>query len=337
MPSNKEAIIRHRIIDRMLRDPRSPYPTMDDIVDELVEQLGKEFSTSTVQKDIKAMREDTLLGYFAPIKYSKRENGYYYDDPDYSISGIPLSRDDVEAIEFAALMLQQFSEVGVFRNFGFAAEKIFNALTISTALDVDDAAAKVQVEHPPRHQGSEHLNTLLEAVRERIVVRFHYRKFGSDDATERTIHPYLLKEYRGRWYLIGRSDTDERVKTFGLDRMGEVQLAEDLDFQTDFTFDPDTYFRHAYGIITFHGEPETVRLRFSPIDGQYVKTVPLHDTQRIVREDDSGVYVELTVGVTKELELDLLGFGAGVEVLDPTHLRERMAEHARRMLGMYGG
>ena len=136
MPVNKEAFLRYRIIDRMLRNKYKPFPSMDDLIDELEEKLGKSFSISTIQKDIKSMKEDELLAYMAPIKFQRAHQGYHYTDSTFSITEVPLGEEDLDAIEFAAMVLQQFKDVKLFAEFGSAVDKIFNAVSVSSILSL---------------------------------------------------------------------------------------------------------------------------------------------------------------------------------------------------------
>ena len=335
MPANKEALIRYRTIDRMLRNERKPYPSMEDFLDEFQTEMGKSFSDSTIQKDIKAMKEDALLGYNAPIKYSKTHKGYYYDDPNFTIAEIPLSDNDIQSIEFAALVLKQFKDVKLFNEFGSAVDKIFNAIKIGTVLDVEDVNSKVQMEQIPFFKGSEYLNDLLECTKENIVISFDYRRFDAEAATQRILHPYLLKEYRNRWYVLGYSEASKMVKTYGLDRISNIQYLRNKKFKFDHTFSASTYFKHAYGITTFQGKPEKVVLKFAKQSGQYIKTAPLHETQKIVKETNNEVTIELQVGITTELEMDILSFGEWVEVLKPASLRDAILSKLNRMNTLY--
>ena len=82
MPANKYALIRYRVIDRLISNKYKPYPGVEDLMDGCSEALGKDVSKSTIEKDLAAMKNDLGLGYEAPIKFSKEYQGYYYEDPD---------------------------------------------------------------------------------------------------------------------------------------------------------------------------------------------------------------------------------------------------------------
>lgn len=334
MPANKEAFIRYRIIDRMLSNSKHPFPSMEDILEEMKNKLGKSFAESTVQKDIKAMKEDELLGYKAPIAYSRSHHGYYYKQEGYSITQIPLNASDISSIEFVAMQLQQFQDVEMFKDFGATVSKIFDAVNISTLLDEAEVKEIVQFEKVPYYKGSEYISRLLPLIRDRKVIQFYYQKFEEDKATKRTLHPYLLKEYRNRWYLIGMQEPNKRISTFALDRISKIS-ATNLNFEWHADFSPQAYFEHAYGITTFEGKPQKVRLRFSKSSAGYIKTQPLHSTQKIIKETSKSLEIELTVGITIELIMDLLSYGANVKVLSPSSLVKTIKERLEENLGSY--
>ena len=118
MPHIKNALIRYRIIDKCIRNKYNPFPTKRDLREACEESLfgsidGNHICDSTIEKDMFAMR----MEHDAPIKYSKLERGYYYEDPDFSINDIPLTEADIESITFAAKTLMQFRDVEMFKQF----------------------------------------------------------------------------------------------------------------------------------------------------------------------------------------------------------------------------
>ena len=119
MPANKYALLRYRIIDRCLTNRMRPYPTKEDLRQACEEGLygseGEHISISTIDKDLWAMRNENELGYHAPIVYNAEHRGYEYEDPDYSISGLNLQEQDLQALRFATLTLLQFRDMPVFQ------------------------------------------------------------------------------------------------------------------------------------------------------------------------------------------------------------------------------
>ena len=124
MPLNKEAFIRYKVIDIMVRNPQKPYPSIEELIDGITERLGKVFSKSCVQKDIKAMREDEALGFYSPIKHCKRNNGYYYTKEGYSIDRLDLNDSDLREIEKSLEWLSHFTNREVGTSFSESLNKV---------------------------------------------------------------------------------------------------------------------------------------------------------------------------------------------------------------------
>lgn len=334
MPVNKEAFLRYRILDRMLKNKSNPYPSMDDLIDELEEKLGKTFSISTVQKDIKSMKEDELLAYKAPIKYHRAYQGYYYTDPNFSITQVPLGEEDLDAIEFAAMVLQQFKDVKLFAEFGSAVDKIFNAVNVSSILEEDEVEQMIHFEKVPYYKGSEWIAPILERIKLRQPILLSYKRFDADETKEHELHPILLKEYRNRWYLIAMLEKNNHIVIFALDRIVRIENIN-LNYRFHPHFSAKNYFKHAYGITTFEEEPSEIIIESNPIQASYIKTQALHHTQKIIKETKDKVQFSLNVGITPELIMDLLSYGDGVKVLKPEMLKKELKERLQRALAQY--
>lgn len=317
MPLTKEAATRYRIIDACLRNRFRRYPTMDFLREKLEEQLGKSFSVSTVQKDIKAMKEDEALGFRAPIEFSRQHQGYYYKDPNYSIS-VPFSEEDVAAIQFAAEVLDQFRNIPIFRNYTDAIGKVLEAVNIGKDLIASDEEI-IQFEQGLSRQGSEWISPILQAIRARLAVQFYYTKFGSGETKMHRVDPYLLKEYRNRWYVVGKRNDKGEIATFGLDRVSDLKITSQK-FIPESGFSPKEFFKYAFGITTYKGKPEEVVLSFEPEQAPYLKTQPLHHSQEILKDDSKEFRIRLTVYPTIELKMAVASYGAQVKIIRPKSL-----------------
>lgn len=339
MPANKYAQLRYRIIDRCLTNEYRPYPTKEDLRSACEEQLygsdGEHISLSTIDKDIYAMRYEINLGYEAPIAYHPVERGYYYTDPDYSIDQMPLREEDIEAIKLAANTLAQFRGISIFESSQDAIEKILARLQLRPGAG-DEQENYVHFDRAPVYRGGEHLSTLLHAIRENLVVRFKYAKYTGGRPKDYTLHPYLLKEYRNRWYVVGLNPEREAVVIFGLDRIESDIEVDTRLFVRNPDFDTHRYFEHSLGITSVQNEPETIRLRFTPLSGRYVESQPWHPSQKVTRNDETALEIDLYLCITKELVMEILSFGGDVEVVTPKSLRRQIAEQLRLAREQYG-
>ena len=106
-------------------------PTLAEIVDYVSEKLGMTVSTATIQKDIYAMRYDASLGFSAPIEYNSSKKGYIYTDPSYSIHKIPVSEEDLQGLEIAIGILEQFKELPAIRLFDDAISRLASTVKLN--------------------------------------------------------------------------------------------------------------------------------------------------------------------------------------------------------------
>ena len=140
-----------------------------------------------------------------------------------------------------------------------------------------------------------------------------------------SLHPYLLKEYRNRWYLLGWDTAKNSVRTFGCDRIETIDILGDSTF-SQVNFNAEEYFQHAFGITVIDDSPPAlVKFRCTPLLGSYLKSGPLHNSQSIEEFDDHSI-VSLKVLITFELLAWLRGNSEDITLLEPLHLREKLAK-----------
>jgi len=336
MATNKHSIERYRIIDECIRNPHKPFPSKKELREACEEKLfgtnRHHICDSTIEKDIKYMR----LEHDAPIKYSRLKNGYYYSDENYALADMPLTDSEIDAIKLATNILSQFKNNPLFEQFEVAIDKIVNRITISH--DVRDTAIDkyVQFETVPKIEGNEHLEKILDAIKNNRVIQFSYQSFQKEKKEKiRRIKPYLLKEYRNRWYLIGKSEIEDKVKTFGLDRVKDLMVLS-LTFQKDKDFDANRFFKYAIGITTSDLPPQEIKFETNEVLSKYLISQPIHSSQQYLGENEDGKHLfTLFVFVTQELKMLLLSFGADVKILAPQQLIEDTITINKAVLKLY--
>ncbi|MDG1429292.1 MAG: WYL domain-containing protein [Crocinitomicaceae bacterium] len=328
MPHIKNALIRYRIIDKAIRNKYKPFPSKMELREACEEALfgsidGAHICDSTIEKDMFSMK----MEHDAPIKYSKREKGYYYSDPDFSINDIPLTDDDLSSISFAAKTLMQFRDVDLFKQFGNAIDKIVGHVEVSQ----DGGEQFIQFEQAIANSGNEYLSPLLEAIKQSLWVEFDYSSFVSGKSKPRRVIPLLLKEYRNRWYLISHDHDKNDFITYSLDRLSDLIVTSDkADCPPDFK--PENYFKYAIGITSGNEDPEQVVFKASPVAAKYIDSQPFHSSQEKTKELKDGVTFSLTVNVSEELIRALLSYGGEVKIIQPKTLKAEIQRRAKSIL-----
>jgi len=183
--------------------------------------------------------------------------------------------------------------------------------------------------------GTEHLYGLLHAMRNFHIVRFAYAKYYEQDISFREVEPYALKEFKGRWYLLSNDHKDDIVKTFALDRINELEISK-KKFTYPAEMNPDDYFKNCFGVITSSETvPEKIVLSFEPLQGKYIKSYPLHESQKILDDNETELLIELNLFVTHDLIMELLSFGEEVKVIRPDSLMNELKSSYRNALNLY--
>jgi predicted DNA-binding transcriptional regulator YafY len=338
MPANKYALLRYRIIDRCLTNSGRPFPTKEDLrqacEDALYGSDGEQISESTIEKDLWAMRNEGELGFYAPIAYSKAHKGYYYEDANYTINDINLNDDDLDALYFAADTLTQFRDIPLFRTYRSAIDKVVSKLRVNRDPNDRTTDAFIQFEDAPEVVGLEHLEPLVEAIKSNEVVTIEYGKYTDDSVEPHALHPYLLKEYRNRWYLIGFHPEKAMFKTYALDRIHTLKRLNDR-FETQANFDPDQFFKYSMGITQLDTAPVDVVLHCEALQAKYFQSRPLHKSQRMHFNDDGSAELRIRVIISFELVSEILSYGASVTVRAPQELKTRVFEAHKSALDRY--
>ncbi len=329
MPHIKNALIRYRIIDRMIRNPYKTYPSKSDLREACEESLfgstyGDHICDSTIEKDLFAMR----MEHDAPIKYSRKHEGYYYEDPDYTINDIPLSEDELESIRFAVQTLQQFQEVPYFKEFGSAIDKIATRVAVA-GTEGNETSAFIGFETAYSSIGNQWLPLLLTAIQEKKTCQFTYASFKSGIAKERNVLPVYLKEYRNRWYLISFDLEKSDWITYALERMDGLVVNEAQHLLKE-AFNPSSFFAETIGITTEKKAAERIALRVNDIASKYIESQPLHSSQEKI---GTNQFV-LTVQINEELIRTLLGFMGELQIISPAHLVQTWNERIQKQLSI---
>ena len=335
MPANKNALIRYKTIDRCLSN-RFRRWTLDNLVDECcmalreMEGMTKGVSVRTVQGDIQMMRSDKL-GYNAPIEVYDHKY-YRYSDPNYTITGMPLSRNDVDVLQEAVDMLQQLQDFDQFDEMADVINRLQDKLSVTR----QERHPIVHYDNVPDLRGLKLLSPLYDHIAHHRVLRVIYQSFKQRDPVEYVLHPYLLKEFRNRWFLFGCTEGDMRLFNLALDRIVGITPANDIAFRQNPDFDPEHFFDDVIGVSKnlTGSHPRRVKFWVSREQSNYIKTKPLHPTQRFISEnpDDGSCIFQIEVVINFEMYSVFMSYGAGVKILSPkfavAHMRKELGQAA---------
>lgn len=293
MNQNMGRLIRYILIIQKLSGKRKYIPA-DELISYLnlqMELRGYEVGLSirTLQRDIKDITEM----FDVEIK-NYRGYGYYVDE-----------RSEETDIRYQELLM----------NFDLLTSMNQNSQSVGFILP----------EHH-RPKGSDSIPILISAIKEQRFVEFEYilvRK--GNKLISKSVKPHFLKESLGLWYLLALDEHDT-LKAYGIDRMQNINVA-DKTFKRDETINPDELFKHSYGIWDDPSMPvEEIELSYSPLDGKFIKTTPLHSSQKIIIDNDTEFRISLRLRITNDFVMALLSRSASLTVIKPPSLRARIRE-----------
>lgn len=330
MSINKLALIRYKTIDDCLRNRYRKW-TLDDLIEKVanvlyeLEGITTGVSKRTIQADLQIMRSDKL-GYNAPIVVTDRKF-YTYSEPEYSITNAPVNKADVEKMKEIVGVLKQFNGFTYFDEMSDMIARLENNLYRST----HKGRNCIQFENNRLLKGLEHINPLYQAILHKKPLLVEYKSFKAAASQQIICYPYLLKEYRNRWFLIARIKKKKLLLTMALDRIIEFQELTKEKFIEHEGVDFDRYFDDLIGVTkTEHERANKVVLFVDRHNAPYVLTKPIHHSQKLLRENEEGIVIRIDVVLNFELEREILGFGECIKVLAPRTLKSTIRKRLEK-------
>lgn len=328
MPVVKEARLREKIIDQILRNRNRKY-TAEEIKNKVNIDLDKDVSISTIYNDLKHIREE----YGAVIAKNERSQLYYQDDT-FSIEKAPLDDEDKKLLDMATTIFRIFSSSPIFGKFENTINKILTGSAISKI--ERNRMDCIQPEQNNSVVGVQYIEPILDAILEHKAVEIEYQKAGQEIETK-VISPYVLKQVDQHWYLIGYDHVKtSQTKNYALDKILSVKLSKAPYFVDD-SFDASQFFKYSYGIYQNHKDkPQKIKLTFKDPYINHVMNYPLSPYQtHSLSKDGKTLTVNLELYESYEIVSEILKYGASVKVLAPASLVKKIKGIAEEILKSY--
>ena len=297
--SKKQFLKRYLLIINKLRKKSCSFEEIQEHLKQQSEfnEENYEVSIRTFQRDIK----EIASMYSIEISYNRSENVYEI------LHDVNEDRNE--------RLMESF--------------EIFNALNLSNSLQNHIVVEK------RKPLGTENMHGLVHSIKNNFEISFNHEKYwGDENKKVRIVCPLSLKEARNRWYLVAKDSKDGVVKTFGLDRISDLQISN-KKFIYPLDYNHDKKFKYSFGIITDETKPEKIKIAFSSEQTRYIKSLPLHHSQKIVSEDEKGCVIELYLSPTYDFVMELMSMGAEIKVLEPKSLQEEMKAKLLKILTIY--
>ncbi len=333
MSKDLHSLLRYLSIDSLLSTKAKV--TSDEIIEACADLYEEGIDRKhQLKTDIEWMISSSDDGYSAPIIFHENENKWSYSDSGFSIQKLSLNKSQKEVLKQCIRYLDFLGNHKKFSGLKGIIQKLVDTIQIKEAGDNLESPDFVSSETPADFGGGKFLAPLIKSIKEKKVIRLYYLPFYEDKPYFILVHPYLLKEFKGRWYLIGLNDTKQEIRTYGLDRIWEINPTENHYIQKNFS--ASEYFKNTVGVISPIGDPPEIHIEVSSHQAKYLITQPLHESQYIEKEEKDFVIFSYRLHPTYEFKSLILAMGQDVKVLKPEKFKKEIIHELNNTILAYG-
>lgn len=332
MAVSKNPLIRYKVLDNCFRNPGRRF-FINDLIGECCAVLqeidpDKSISRRQVLEDITFM--ESSEGWSIDLERHKdgKRVYYRYADLSYSIFNMPLNDIEIKQIHSALDVLSNFKGMPQFEWINDILFKINNVV-----VNKSKESNIVGFDNNPYLKGLEFMAELFNSILYKKVLEITYQGFKQIKPEKYIFHPYFLKEYNKRWFVLGHCEELEILANYPLDRIIKFKQVNKQFEETDIDF--DEYFDDIIGVTRAEGEVEKIVLKFVPEQVPYVLSKPIHGSMKKMKEDMSGLTVSIEVIPNYELESMILSFGNKVELISPNSLRKIILKRLSDAINLY--
>jgi predicted DNA-binding transcriptional regulator YafY len=334
MSITKNAIIRYHALDKCFSNFGRKFSN-EDLLQACNDALyDYDFTNEGIKKrqlfeDIKFM--ESSQGWEIPLQRNKegRKVFYRYESKDFSITKQPINDFEVEKLKSALLVLSRFKGMPQFE---WVNELI---LKLQQAFNINSSKKEIISFDANEYLKNIHfIGDLFNAILYQKVLKLEYQKFDHETSKTFEFHPYYLKQYNNRWFIIGRFPKYENLTHFALDRI--VQFEEiDAKYITSLV-NFDEYFEDIIGISKpKNATIEKVLLLATNDLKPYLITKPIHGSQKRISENENGYLLSIDVYINFELENLILSYGETLKVVEPKSLQETIKNRLLKNVANY--
>ncbi len=207
-------------------------------------------------------------------------------------------------------------------SFSENSQTIFDNILLINAYKQTENNSEIMIFEKRQASGLHNLEGLVFAIKNSKTITFTYTKNWERISTKRVLEPYALKEFKNRWYLLANEvyGKDFFLKTFGLDRISDLEISTKPFSRQE--IDINKMFVNSFGIISTLGiKPETIVLSFDFEQGKFIKTLPIHHSQKVLIDNDLEYRIELTLAPTYDFYQELLTHTGRMKIISPENVK----------------
>lgn len=294
--AKREYIQRHLLIIQRLKNKPSSFERIKNYLIQQQEITGDNFDIT--QRTFQRDLKEIYSIYGIEIKFNKKEK--YYE----------INGDDDE---------KPF-------------ERIIEAFETLNALNFSNQVSNKLILEKKGGKGTEHMHGLLYAIDNCRIVSFTHQSFWKVESEFRIVRPIAIKEAQNRWYLIGYDIDKNEFRNFGLDRISDLDITAQK-FKP-IKYDVNATYQHAFGIET-QAPAVKVVLSFNTFQAKYIKSKPIHSSQKLILENKGQCRFEYFIHPTEDFIMEIMKYGDAVVVIEPESLKENIKLRIQNIINKY--
>ena len=333
MAKNQQALARYRVILKVLR--RSGLHSSNDVFQACISS-GIDVSYRTIQKDLQDLKDDPgIFGRDLNIKFDSKSKKWYSEGiPKEIFSLLELEEEEVNALLFYAKTVNQYREYPLFKEMSEAIRKVIDSTNISENLkQLFEVNSLLETEKHEPLRGVELIPDILQSIYHRKKILIKYQKFDRDEVKTHEVKPILLKEDKQMWYLICKNVKYDSFMTLALDRI--VSITEMEEIFEPIAFNSEEHFRYSFGITVSEEDPIDVIISFTPMQGNYLRTLPIHNTQQILIDNEFEFRIQIKVIPSYEFYSKIRSYGQFAKIVSPESICLEIQSSLREALSPY--
>lgn len=340
MATNKNALVRYRILDQCFADPNRYY-TLKQLHDKVDSALYDMFDIHVCERQIKEdIRVLRNRPYLAPIiakippvgvEVNGRERIYKYSEEGFSIYNSQLTLEETEKLKSVVDMLRRFSGLPHFEWIDDLIIRLDDEFQLSGTTE-----HIIGFEQNPQLKGLEFLSRLIEFATKHQVIKAVQHSYRSGLDSEVILHPYFIKQYNSRWFLFGRLHPEGKIYNLPIDRIRSLAVADGIPFIPKWNdIDFEHYFDNVVGVSVPREktEPSTILIKVDPKEYPFLESKPIHKSQQLV--DSENCIIQIKAIPNYELDHQIIAYGSALEVISPEPYRQRIMDLVQNIYKKY--
>lgn len=335
MATNKHATIRYHVLDQCFANFGRKY-FIDDLIiacnNALYEFSGLSDGIKRRQifDDIRFMESEQ--GWYIPLLKHKdgKKVFYRYEDKNFSIQNQAITQSEINQLKETLSILTRFKGMPQFEWVDEILVRIESTPNLSNNINT----SIVGFEQNPYLKGLDFFGNLFNATLNKKVLHINYQSFNNTTPQLMEIHPYFLKQYNNRWFLLDFNPKFQKLSNVSLDRIISFEEV-DKNYIENKTYDFNEYFEDAIGVSVDGYQTDRVILKIAKTTWPYIETKPIHGSQKVIERADEFVIIELQVKLNHELEYIILTRAEGITVLAPEALRDKIKNRVQKSFENY--